>query len=155
MDDCRGQTYDNAANMAGKYSGVQARVLETNGRAVFIPCMAHSLNLVGISAVESCVEAVTFFGCIQKLYTFFSASSLRWQFLKEKLTGCGGSGSHGIYLPKRLNDTRWSAHAEAVKSLSVHYDAYIELLQTIADSPEQKAQVREEALSLCKCLRRL
>ena len=27
---CRGQSYDNAANMSGKYNGVQQRILEKN-----------------------------------------------------------------------------------------------------------------------------
>lgn len=30
------------------------------------PCAAHSLNLVGVSAAESCVNAITFFGLVQK-----------------------------------------------------------------------------------------
>ena len=70
LKDCRGQSYDNASNMSGKYSGVQARVLEENGKAIYIPCMAHSLNQSGVSAAESesCVNAVTFF-------VFISAST--------------------------------------------------------------------------------
>ena len=71
LKDCRGQSYDNASNMSGKYSGVQARVLEENNKASYIPCMAHSLNLSGVSAVESCVSAVSFFGFVEKLYVFF------------------------------------------------------------------------------------
>ena len=56
---------------AGKYSGVQARVLEENNKASYIPCMAHSLNLSGVSAAESCVNAVSFFGFVEKLLRFF------------------------------------------------------------------------------------
>ena len=37
LKDCRGQSYDNASNMSGKYSGVQARVLEENNKASYIP----------------------------------------------------------------------------------------------------------------------
>ena len=72
LKDCRGQSYDNSSNMSGKYSGVQARVLEENDKAIYIPCMAHSLNLSGVSAAESCVNAVSFFGFVEKLYDFFS-----------------------------------------------------------------------------------
>ena len=46
-------------------------------KAVYIPCAAHSLNLVGLCAVDSCVEAVNFFGILQKVYVFFSASTYR------------------------------------------------------------------------------
>jgi len=43
---CRGQGYDNGANMKGKNQGVQARLLNINPRAFYIPCSCHSLNLV-------------------------------------------------------------------------------------------------------------
>ena len=51
----------------------------------YIPCMAHSLNLSGVSAAESCVNAVSFFGFVEKLYVFFSASTHRWNRLKTVL----------------------------------------------------------------------
>ncbi|KAL7303989.1 hypothetical protein TKK_0003644 [Trichogramma kaykai] len=47
LNDCRGQSYDNAANMSGCYSGLQARIRELNPLADYVPCSAHSLNLVG------------------------------------------------------------------------------------------------------------
>ena len=61
LSKCRGQSYDNAANMAGRYKGMQQKLLEKNKYAVFIPCTAHSLNLVGRSAVDCCLNAVNFF----------------------------------------------------------------------------------------------
>ena len=41
---CRGQSYDNASNMSGVYSGLQARIKEINPLAVYtsIPCAAQS-----------------------------------------------------------------------------------------------------------------
>ena len=71
LTDCLGQTYDNPSNMSGIYNGVQAKVLNDNPRALFIPCMAHSLNLSGSVAAESCAQSVTFFGIVQKLYVFY------------------------------------------------------------------------------------
>ena len=50
----RGQSYDNESNMSGKYKGVQAVLLEKCNVAYYVPCTAHSLNLVGIGAAESC-----------------------------------------------------------------------------------------------------
>ena len=48
---CRGQSYDNASNMSGKYNGMQAIIRQKNPLAVCVPCAAHSLNLVGHAAV--------------------------------------------------------------------------------------------------------
>lgn len=45
--DCRGQSYDNANNMAGCFSGLQSRIMHENNLAKFFPCAAHSLCLIG------------------------------------------------------------------------------------------------------------
>lgn len=68
IENCRGQTYDNASNMSGKYKGVQAEIKKKNKLAHYVPCAAHSLNIVGESSVDECVEATSFFGYLQKLY---------------------------------------------------------------------------------------
>ncbi|XP_065642178.1 zinc finger MYM-type protein 1-like [Hydra vulgaris] len=46
INNCRGQSYDNASNMSGRYTGLQARIKKVNPLATFVPCSAHSLNLV-------------------------------------------------------------------------------------------------------------
>lgn len=76
---CRGQSYDNAANMSGKYKGMQALILQKNYLSSFVPCCGHSLNLVGKAAANSCALAVQFFDFIQNLYTFFTASTQRYR----------------------------------------------------------------------------
>lgn len=46
LSDCRGQSYNNDANMVRHKQGVQARILEEIPRALFLPCCAHSFNLL-------------------------------------------------------------------------------------------------------------
>jgi ribose 5-phosphate isomerase RpiB len=58
FEDCRGQSYDNASNMSGAYNGVQALLSNKNESADYIPCQAHSLNLVGKCAVDCCPAVV-------------------------------------------------------------------------------------------------
>ena len=76
----RSQSYDGAANMSGRLSGLQTRVKEENNLAIYVHCCAHNLNLVLCDACTECVEAVTFFGTIQKLY-FQTANpgTMRWK----------------------------------------------------------------------------
>ena len=62
LADCRGQCYDNGANMKGKEAGFQARFLKINPKALYIPCANHSLNLVVVDSVKSSTEALVFFG---------------------------------------------------------------------------------------------
>lgn len=44
---CRGQSYDNAANMSGCYNGLQALLAEKKQIGFLFPLRGHSLNLVG------------------------------------------------------------------------------------------------------------
>lgn len=87
FDNCRGQGYDNASNMSGKYKGVQSRLQDKNESAIYSPCGCHSLNLCGTDAVSSTVEFITFFGVVQELYVLFSSSPKRWKLLQECI-GC-------------------------------------------------------------------
>jgi hypothetical protein len=115
ISNCRGQSYDNASNMSGKYIGMQTLIRQKSPYAIFVPCSVHSLNLVGQAAVDSCREAVSFFDFVQQVYNFFSASTNRYNLLKNKLV------PKGLLMPKRLSATRWSAHADAIKALRLGY----------------------------------
>nr|CAI5851170.1 unnamed protein product [Callosobruchus analis] len=68
---CHGQSDDNGSNMASIHKGVQARIAEKNELAEFLPCLADSLNLVGVHSASLCQEAINLFGLIQKVYCFF------------------------------------------------------------------------------------
>ena len=63
---CRGQSNDNESNMVGKYSGVQTIIRQQRPYATFMPCAAHSLNLVGKGSAECSPVDVRFFDIIQK-----------------------------------------------------------------------------------------
>ncbi|XP_064419092.1 zinc finger MYM-type protein 1-like [Latimeria chalumnae] len=155
LKDYRGQTYDNASNMSGTYSGVQARVLDVNKKAVYIPCMSHSLNLCGVAAAESCTDAITFFGFVQKLYVFFSGSTYRWGLLRDSLKEKTSEDRKRNLFPKRLSDTRWSARADALRSLSCNYESYKSVLQALGADTLQKSDTRAEANSLVETMDRL
>ena len=75
--DCRGQSHDNASSMSGTYNGMQAIIRQHCEMAHYVPCAAHSLNLVGQSAADCCLAAVAFFNFLQVLLSFFSASTQR------------------------------------------------------------------------------
>lgn len=51
LSQCRGQAFDGAANMSGLRNGVQALVKKEQEKALYVHCLAHSLNL--------CVQEVT------------------------------------------------------------------------------------------------
>ena len=104
LSDCRGQSYDNGANMKGKHSGVQARMLDINPKAVYVPCANHTLNLVVVDSANSSTEALTFFGVLTRLYVLFSSSAQRWEILKK----------HVELSIKSQSDTRWESRIKCV-----------------------------------------
>ena len=76
--DCHGQGYDNGANMAGKNSGLQKRILDINPLGYFSNSACHCLNLVLCDCAQSSPTFLTNFGVLQKLYAFFSSSTKCW-----------------------------------------------------------------------------
>jgi hypothetical protein len=67
LGECRGQSYDNTANMLGTYNGLQTRIKQLNPLTTFVPCAGHSLQLVDSVAVESSDESIAFFALEQQL----------------------------------------------------------------------------------------
>jgi len=147
LDDCRGQSYNNASNMFGKYNGLQAKLKERNPLIVYVPCAGHSLNLVGNLAAACCEKSTSFFGFVQRLYSFFVGSTHRWTVLTTAL------GPRLVV--KRLIDTRWSARRDAVHALFEGYNEVKEALNKLADDREQTTETRLEASTHCKTLDKL
>ncbi|XP_008188404.1 zinc finger MYM-type protein 1-like [Acyrthosiphon pisum] len=147
IEDCRGQSDDNASNMSGKFKGLQAHVKCKNDLAVCIPCTAHSLNLVGVHSVDCCVEAVNFFGFLQTLYNFFSSSTHRWKILTDKLDT---NDKHRLITLKSLSGTRWSCHSEACKALIGNYEKILEALQKLSENVNENGETKREATILWK-----
>lgn len=143
ITNCRGQGYDNGANMRGCNKGVQSRILRMNNRALFVPCGCHSLNLLLGDMAKSSVIAKSFFGIVQQIYVLFSASVQRWQILKQHVKNL---------TVKPLSDTRWECKVDSVKAIRYQigdiYDALVEVSETANDE-----KCRTEAHSLAKELK--
>ncbi|KAL4153069.1 hypothetical protein QTP88_000902 [Uroleucon formosanum] len=130
IENCRGQSYDNARNMSE-----------------YVQCSAHSLNLVGTCAAESCNSATSFFMLLQELYNFFSSSTARWDILKTYL-------KKNLSV-KNLSVTRWRARFDACHALFNSYAFIIEALHSIVDNQKEKAVYKVEANGLLARLKTL
>jgi hypothetical protein len=119
---CRGQGYDNGANMRGQNKGVQARILSQERRVLFMPCGCHSLNLVVSDMAKSSAVAISLFGTIQRIYVLFASSTQRWSVFTNRLK---------IYTLKPLCETRWESRVSSIKAIRYQigevYDALIDL----------------------------
>uniref|UniRef100_A0A0L8HRB5 DUF4371 domain-containing protein n=1 Tax=Octopus bimaculoides TaxID=37653 RepID=A0A0L8HRB5_OCTBM len=123
IQDCRGQAFDNAAVMA-------ARITEVNPNIVFVTYTHHS-------EFRSCACAsvgARFFGTLDRLFSFFSASTHRWDILIE-ITGA---------TIKRVGETRWSSRADAVKVVHTKFTEIIAALERLMENAEN-ATTRSDA----------
>lgn len=153
IKNCRGQSYDNASSMSGKYNGLQALVKEENNLAVWIPCAGHSLNLVLQAAAGCCLKAVSFFDFLEELFVFFTASSNKFKILTESLNRADSEKC--ILVLKRISTTRWSCRADATKALLGGYKEIKKALFDISENKEESAKSRIIALSLLKTMAKL
>ena len=130
---CRGQGYDNGANMKGCNTGLQTQILKMNPLAFFTPCGCHNWNLLICDAASSCIKAKLFFGILQRLYTLFSAGN-RWTILTDRVK----------LTLKPLSTTRWECRIESVKA--VRYQ-----LSEIIDALEELSRKTDDSLIASEC----
>ena len=128
LSDCRGQSYDNGANMKGKHSGVQARMLDINPKAVYVPCANHTLNLVVVDSAKSSTEALTFFGVLT----------------------LGNFEETNVELSiKSQSDTRWESRIKCIKPLRYNLKEVLLALKDLeAISIEKDGRAASETKSL-------
>ncbi|XP_030068040.1 uncharacterized protein LOC115476054 [Microcaecilia unicolor] len=138
ISNIRGLGYDNGANMRGKESGVQARLLQENPRAFFTPRACHNYNLVLGDMAKTCPDAITFFRTLQRLYVIFSASTKRWAVFRKHVRSPTA---------KPLSDTRWECRIQSVRAVRYQAGNFYDALIEIAEASED-AQARSEAESL-------
>ncbi|XP_074926075.1 zinc finger MYM-type protein 1-like [Chelonoidis abingdonii] len=144
IENLHGQGYDNVSNIKGKENGFQRRILDINPRASFVPCSAHSLNLVVNDVAECCLEATAFFDLVQHVYVYFSASTHRWEVLTCHVSNL---------TVKPLSETRWESQIDALKPLRYQlgniYDALIDIYEdtTLTGSSGNTSRVDAKALT--------
>ena len=145
FQDCRGQSYDNAANMSGCYEGLQALLTELNAKALYVPCGGHALNLVGKCTVESNLKVGIFFDYLEDLYNFLTVSTGRWELLLRKL-------KPNQKVVKRVTGTRWSCRYDAVVAFMKGWKEFMEVLNEIEKNKCEKSENQRKAAGFKKNL---
>ena len=105
MDNWRGQSYDGAGNMAGRYAGAAKLIKDEFPKAVYIHCMNHRLNLVANTCSLPMVRNMM--GTVRKLSEFFANSVKRQDNLKKRVDELLPNSNHNILID--VCRTRWIA----------------------------------------------
>ena len=104
--------------MSGHLSGLQSRVKEENDLAYYVHCCAHKLNLVLAATCSHVIEVISFFGNIEKLYTFITGSHPRFVIFEKAQNELG--------LTKKLQclcETSWYCKDSALQAIKQSYTA--------------------------------
>ena len=104
------QWYDNAAKMAEKYIGAQAKIEELNSVSILSPCVCHALNLCGYDAAVCLPETITYCDTLQAIYNLFRSYPQRLKLHKIRLC-CSLYG---------ISETGWSARLQCSKPIASH-----------------------------------
>lgn len=126
---CRGQAYDGANAMSGRFSGLQSKIKDLSPLALYIHCCAYNLNLVLIDSIRSSINAVSFFGILEALYTFITNGLSRLKIFEEEQKKIDDL----ILTLKQLSETRWVSHKHAVDSVHINLPAIVTSLKRISD----------------------
>ncbi|XP_050065203.1 zinc finger MYM-type protein 1-like [Aphis gossypii] len=129
------QSYDGAASMQGKYSGVRSYVQEKNPNAIYIWCFAHVLNLVVVDTCDKCLSVRNFFGEVQSLISYMRARKRTAIFLEQQ-TKC--YPSERPCRIKNFSTTRWTLHDRALSVISKKYLAFLKTLEELINSTDRE-----------------
>lgn len=111
-----GCSFDGAANMKGKYNGLQAKMRKVNENLIYTHCMGHVLNLVIGDSTATCRTAENLFGLVEESAVFISQSYKRttvWTNEAKK--------EHVVHAKlrrlKKIGATRWWSKHKALSAI--------------------------------------
>ena len=132
MNNCRGQGYDGAGNMAGKYSGA-AVIQQSYPKALYVHCRSHILNLCVASSCQI-QEVKNMMSHIRIVSQFFNAHPKRDNHLKNQIQ---------ISLPecrhRHLIDvcrTRWIARIDGLEIFIELFPSIVSALESLKDNAD-------------------
>lgn len=141
LNNMRGQGYDGAAAMRGKFRGCQAVIKKEYPKAIYTHCASHCLNLCLNDASKVSVIRNTF-NKVGEICSFFRVSAQRSEKLKKRLQ----EGPKQVTTLIKYCETRWVERHDAIL-LFADSLKYIVLALEDLKSQDDKA----ESLHHCVC----
>ncbi|KAJ4948640.1 hypothetical protein JOQ06_020170 [Pogonophryne albipinna] len=139
LSQLRGQTYDGAANMAGRLQGVQAILRKEQPLAVYCHCGPHCVNLITQAACGASPLVRDAMGLVHELGGFFNQSG-KFKLIFQNIA----KSEHGSTFTslKPLCPTRWTVRTPAIRSVLKQYESVLMALDEMAScsSPETSAK---------------
>jgi hypothetical protein len=134
IENLRGQTYDGAANMSGKYNGCRAIISAKQPLALFVHCGAHGANLV---AKATCEDSPEIRNAIQVVHDFATLCTTSGKFRQKFSTFQTNAGP--VHAIRPLCPTRWLMRAPMLQSAKSQYVVIVQSLQEASEVNESTA----------------
>jgi hypothetical protein len=141
---CRGQCFDGASVMAGNITGVSTRIAEQESRAVFVHCLAHSLNLALQESVRGLPMYRDLIEYVKDIINMIRASPKRSSFL---LGLQQDNNKQPVKALRPLCPTRWTTRTESIQSLLDNYVAVQETLTEVAATDKSESGAKASGLA--------
>ena len=136
---CRGQSYDGAANMSGFVNGLRKRVQEIEKRAVYVHCRAHKLNLAVQDAMSSSKEIRDVMALILDLIAFIRGSPKRLAWFAHFQNDDTGAERKSL---RPFCPTRWTMRLVSLQAITSNYSAILHWLQEVDEIEKNSAGVK-------------
>lgn len=136
---CRGQAYDGASNMSGINRGVQALFKSEANKALYVHCLAHSLNLCLKDVTNTCEVIRDVMSFIYELAQLIKMSPKRltlFDSLRKEV-----SINTGEFTPqlRMLCPTRWTVRHGSIASILRNYSIIQSALEEIRQGHDEYA----------------
>jgi len=133
--------------MAGRLTGVQARLLEKCDKAIYVHCCAHSLNL----AIQDATRAVPLIrdvlDVVRELNTVVRASAKRHALFDQLRGELALAEDHKVKSSfRQLCPTRWTVRATSMQSVIDNYTAVLATLDDIASTDKTESGSKASGL---------
>ncbi|XP_022893953.1 zinc finger MYM-type protein 1-like [Olea europaea var. sylvestris] len=135
MSRLRGQGYDGASNMQGKFNGLKTLILNESPCAFYIHCFAHQLQLALVAVAKKNIPITNFFGVVGNVI----------------LSGRGLNQEMSL---QRSSDTRWSSHYNSLVSLLAMFSSVVDVLAIIIEDESCSCDQRSDATNLLELIQR-
>ena len=139
ISQCRGQAFDGASNMSGIRNGVQALVKREETKALYVHCLAHSLNLCVQQIAKKCVVVRNTMDFIYELVQLIKFSPKRlhiFDTLRKNVVVSGGESTPRL---RTLCPTRWTVRNAAISSILSNYEILLTTLEEVQKGHDEYA----------------
>ena len=139
INQCRGQAYDGASNMSGIKNGVQALFKAEAKQALYVHCLAHSLNLCLKDVTNTCEVIRDVLNFIYELTQLIKMSPKRltlFDSLRREVTINTGELTPRL---RMLCPTRWTVRHSSIASILENYSIIQNALDEISKGRDDYA----------------